>query len=160
MGKKSDEQGIIEEFSFLDKALVGVYEKGDLGDGEKADSQWQHDMQQRDVETECQVDILEEEIHVFEITKEQDIHNESEDQDGTFRNESFLLGIQVYHQTSDGVVKQNRTENERQVVNFPPAVKKQRGKEQPGIRGNRQSDSIQQKEHHQRNRKEKENKYI
>src|SRR5512136_100846 len=53
MGKESNEHRVVQKLPLFDQPFVTVDQKGDLGDGEKADADGEHDVQKRQIRLEC-----------------------------------------------------------------------------------------------------------
>jgi hypothetical protein len=160
MGKKGHEQGIVQEFPLFHQPFVGIDQKRYLGDGEEADAEGKDYVQQGKVRLENLVDVADKKIHVFEIAEETDVYRNTEDEKGPVGNGLFFQGIIIDDQAGDCVIKQDRTKDQRQIADIPPAVVKERSKQKPGIGTNGQSPLVQDKINYQGHRQKEKNKFV
>jgi hypothetical protein len=80
LGKEGHEYGIVEKIVLFGLLPIAVDKVGKLLKRIEADRQRQCQMQQRDVNAEQNIDILDEEVGIFKVSKQREIGRYSEHQ--------------------------------------------------------------------------------
>ena len=77
--KISDEQHVMHEVVFLDLALIGVHQKGDLGKGKEGNAQRQDDVSQIPVRAKQRVQAADKEIGVLVVGQQAQVGGNRKD---------------------------------------------------------------------------------
>lgn len=78
--EEQNEKRVIEKVEIADFALIGISEQCDFLKREKGDAKREHNLRDKKVEPEKRVQIINEEVDVFEIAENTEISHDGEDE--------------------------------------------------------------------------------
>ena len=116
--EKGNKKRVIQKVVLFGFMTVTVHQIGNLLKGKEADRQRQNQMQQRYLRTEEEVCVIDEKVGIFKIAQQRQIDADTE-------KEQKLRFSAVYQFLSYQIVKNHRSQNQRQVNGIPPAVKEE-----------------------------------
>lgn len=160
MGEEGDEERVVEQVALLNQTFIGIDQERNLGDGKETDPERQDDPQQRQLATGDKIHRPDKEVHVLEPAEEEDIGCQAEDQDRASRHPHLPATVIFDENPADGVVEEDRAEDQRHIFGVPPTVKEQGGEQQPGTGRNAETLPQQQKIDDQRYRQEEKDEFI
>ena len=130
MREKRDKESVAAELEIVDLAAVGIDQKGDLLEGEKADRKRQEEGLHGELESGELVDDLDRKDGILVVAEEGEVTRDPGDEEGLAaarpgRRSGLGARGRLHQVAPDEVVKPDRAEEQRQVGGFPPAIEKQ-----------------------------------
>jgi hypothetical protein len=160
VGKEGHEKGVVQKFPLFHQPLIGIDKKRYLGNSKKAYAEGKDYVQKGKVRLESLIDVTDKKIHVFEIAEENNVYRDPENKQCPVGNNLFLQGVIIDDQAGDCVIKQDRTQDQRQIADIPPSVIKERREQKPGVGADGQSLFVQDKVNYQGHRQKEKNKCV
>jgi len=126
--KEGDEQQEIAQVVLADDAPADIHEISDLREGKKGYAQRKHDLAQDPVGAEHPVDIVDEEIGVFEIAQQQQIHRDAPKQRASRPPTQPYTPADL---ASHPVIEHHGCQDQAHIDRAPPAIEEERRQNQP-----------------------------
>src|SRR5262249_30796932 len=142
--EETDEERVVGDAGLARLAAVHVDEIRDLGEGEEADAQRQHEMRQRKRLSEQIRGVREREIRVLEYAEQQQVSGDAAAKD---QPPARRLAAQC---TADEEIERDAAKDQWQVARVPPRIEEQRRGDEPRNRPGRPAPEREESDERQR----------